>query len=177
MPALAVLSTGLVLSTGEASVPIYMQYGDLLGDVTEATHTNWIELTSVNWGVNRPVSNPAGSATARVVSAPRFSELVVVKDEDNVTIPLIQESLGGEPKLVKIDFVRTNQDRMEVYYSIQLTETLITGLSQGSGGDRPTESLTLNFTQISFHGTQMDADGSSTSPANYGWNVTNNAPA
>jgi len=154
-----------------------MQYGDLLGDVTEATHTNWIELTSVNWGVNRPVSNPAGSATARVVSAPRFSELVVVKDEDNVTIPLIQESLGGEPKLVKIDFVRTNQDRMEVYYSIQLTETLITGLSQGSGGDRPTESLTLNFTQISFHGTQMDADGSSTSPANYGWNVTNNAPA
>jgi len=158
-------------------VPIYMQYGDLLGDVTEATHTNWIELNSVNWGVNRPVSNPAGSATARVVSAPRFSELVVVKDEDNVTIPLIQESLGGEPKLVKIDFVRTNQDRMEVYYSIQLTETLITGLSQGSGGDRPTESLTLNFTQISFHGTQMDADGSSTSPANYGWNVTNNAPA
>jgi len=154
-----------------------MQYGDLLGDVTEATHTNWIELNSVNWGVNRPVSNPAGSATARVVSAPRFSELVVVKDEDNVTIPLIQESLGGEPKLVKIDFVRTNQDRMEVYYSIQLTETLITGLSQGSGGDRPTESLTLNFTQISFHGTQMDADGSSTSPANYGWNVTNNAPA
>lgn len=154
-----------------------MQYGDLLGDVTEATHTNWIELNSVNWGVNRPVSNPAGSATARVVSAPRFSELVVVKDEDNVTIPLIQELLGGEPKLVKIDFVRTNQDRMEVYYSIQLTETLITGLSQGSGGDRPTESLTLNFTQISFHGTQMDADGSSTSPANYGWNVTNNAPA
>lgn len=158
-------------------MPIYMQYGDLLGDVTEATHANWIELNSVNWGVNRPVSNPAGSATARVVAAPRFSELVVAKDEDNATIPLIQESLGGQPKLVKIDFVRTNQDRMEVYYSIQLTETVITGLSQGSGGDRPTESLTLNFTQISFHGTQMDADGSSTSPANYGWNVTSNAPA
>ncbi len=154
-----------------------MQYGDLPGDVTEATHTNWIELNSLNWGVNRPVTNPAGSATARVVAAPRFSELVVVKDEDNATIPLIQESLGGQPKLVKIDFVRTSQDQPEVYYSIQLTGTLITGLSQGSAGDRPTESLTLNFTQISFHGTQMDADGSSTSPANFGWSVTNNAPA
>ncbi len=154
-----------------------MQYGDLLGDVTEATHTNWIELSSVNWGVNRPVSNPAGSATARVVAAPQFNELVVVKDEDIATIPLIQESLTGGPKLVKIDFVRTDQDRMEVYYSIQLTEALITGLSQGSGGDRPTESLTLNFTQISFHGTQMDADGSRTSPAKYGWNVSTNAPA
>jgi type VI secretion system secreted protein Hcp len=158
-------------------VPIYMQYGDLRGDVTEADHTHWIELRAVNWGVNRPVSNPAGSATARVIAAPRFSELIVAKDEDIASIPLIQESLGGQPKLVKIEFVRTNQDRMEVYYSIQLTETVITGLSQGSGGDRPTESLTLNFTKISFHGTQMDADGSSTSPAKYGWNVTGNAPA
>ena len=156
---------------------IYMQYGDLRGDVTEATHTNWIELSSVNWGVNRPVSNPAGSATARVVAAPRFSELVVAKDEDIATIPLIQESLAGEPKLVKIDFVRTDQERVEVYYSIELTETVITGLSQGSVGERPTESLTLNFTRISFHGTQMDADGSSTSPATYGWNVSGNAPA
>ncbi|MBN9563728.1 MAG: type VI secretion system tube protein Hcp [Alphaproteobacteria bacterium] len=156
---------------------IYMQYGDVRGDVTESTHTNWIELNSVNWGINRPVSNPAGSATARVIAAPRFSELVVAKDEDIATIPLIQESLAGEPKLVKIDFVRTDQERVEVYYSIELTDAVITGLSQGSGGDRPTESLTLNFTKISFHGTQMDADGSSTSPATYGWNVSNNAPA
>lgn len=156
---------------------IYMQYGSVLGDVTEATHSNWIELTSMSWGVARPVSNPGSSAAGRVISAARVSELTVSKEEDVASIPLIQESLNGTPKPVKIDFVRTNQDQMEVYYSVRLTDVVITGFTQGSGGDRPIESLTLNFTGIAFQGTQMDSDGNAASPTSYGWSVTNNAPA
>jgi type VI secretion system secreted protein Hcp len=34
--------------------------------------------------------------------------------------------------------------------TITLTNTLISGWSQSGGSDRPTESLTLNFTKIQF---------------------------
>ena len=39
------------------------------------------------------------------------------------------------------------------------------------------ESVTLNFTQISFTGTQMDPDGTAVSPASYGWDINTNASA
>ena len=58
-------------------MPIYMQYGSVKGDVTESSHTSWIELVSVNWGVNRPVTNPTGSATARALASARVTELTI----------------------------------------------------------------------------------------------------
>jgi type VI secretion system secreted protein Hcp len=158
-------------------VAIYMKYGALLGDVGESGHANWIELTSVSWGLNRPVSNPAATSDARVVSAPRVTELVITKDEDVASIPLIQEALGGSPVAVQIDFVRTGGDKAEVYYTIMLTDALLTAFSQAGSGDRPAESLTLNFTAISVQGSQMAKDGSGESPSSYAWSLTNNAPA
>ena len=149
----------------------------MLGDGQESEHANWIQLLSVNWGLTRPVSNPAGSTAGRVLSAPRLAELTVTKDEDVATIPLIQEALVGTPRDVKIDFVRTGTGQQDVYYSISLKEALIIAFTQSSAGDRPVESLTLNFTQIAFEGSQMDAVGTVTSPSSYGWNVNSNAPA
>jgi type VI secretion system secreted protein Hcp len=156
---------------------IYLKFGSLLGDVQEAGHTNWIELLSVNWGLVRPVSNPAGSAAGRVLSAPRLAELSVCKHEDAGTIPLIQEALVGLACDAQIDFCRTGAGDASVYYSITMNGTLITAFTQSGTGERPQESLTFNFTKISFSGTQMDADGSSASPSSYSWDVSGNAPA
>jgi type VI secretion system secreted protein Hcp len=136
-----------------------------------------VELRGTNWSVARPVTNPAGSTSGRVLAAPRLTELVVTKDEDVASIPFIQEALVGDPKDVQIDFVRTGQDPMEVYLTIKLEQVMITGLSQLSSGDRPVESLTLNYAKASFEGTQMDSDGSGTSPSSYGWDLIQGAPA
>jgi len=153
-----------------------MQYGNILGDVTESSHTNWIELTSVQWGVSRAATNLSGSVAQRNLAAPRVTELVVSKPQDIASVPLIQESLSGMPKTVKIDFARTGQDQTDVYYSISLSETVITAFTQAAATDRPSETITLSFVQISFQGTQMDSDGSGTSPSNCGWNVAQNTP-
>ena len=158
-------------------MPIYMQYGSLKGDVQEASHPNWIELSATSWGVNRTVSSPSGAAAGRVLSAPRVTELVVSKGQDVATIPLVQEALQGAPTAVEIDFVRTGSEQMEVFFTISLKDAIITGFSQSSASDRPVENLTLNFTQVSVRGSQMDQDGSAASPSSYGWNVAANAPA
>ena len=154
---------------------IFLQFGSVLGDVQDAGHTNWIDLKTVTWSLSRPVTNPAGSTAGRVLSAPQLSELTITKDEDVASIPLIQAALEGSPVAAQIDFCTTGTGQLEVYYSIAMTNAIITGFAQAGSEGRPLESITLNFTQIAFTGTQMDADGILSSPASYGWNISTNA--
>jgi type VI secretion system secreted protein Hcp len=45
-----------------------------------------------------------------------------------------------------------------------LTNTLISGFSMSSGGDRPTESITLNFTKITYNNIGMGAANETGNP-------------
>jgi type VI secretion system secreted protein Hcp len=153
----------------------FLKFGSVLGDVEDAGHPNWINLHAVSWSLSRPVTNPAGSSGGRVLSAPQLSELTITKDEDIASIPLIQAALEGSPVAVQIDFCTTGTTQQQVYYSIALTNAVITAFGQTALDGRPLDSVTLNFTQIAFTGTQMDADGTAASPASYGWNISTNA--
>lgn len=156
---------------------IFLQFGSILGDVEDAGHTNWIDLKSVNWSLVRPVSNPAGSTAGQVLSAPQLSQLSITKDQDVASIPLIQAALQGSPVSAQIDFCSTGTGQQQIYYSIVLQSVVITAFSQAGTDGRPMENVALNFTQISFTGTQMDADGTAVSPASYGWDISKNQPA
>jgi type VI secretion system secreted protein Hcp len=131
-------------------MPIYLEYdgGAVKGDVTEEKHTNWVELSSFQWGVGRGISSPTGGSADRESSAPSVSEIVVTKASDIATIKLLNEALQGEGKDVKIDFCKTDKGNLEAYLQYTLTNTMISGYSLSSGGDRPTESLSLNFTKV-----------------------------
>jgi len=110
-----------------------------------------------------------------VLSAPQLSELTISKDEDIATIPLIQAALEGSPVAAQIDFCTTGAGPQDVYYSIAMTNAVITGLAQAGSDGRPVESVTFNFTAISFTGTQMNAAGTAASPASYAWDINANS--
>jgi type VI secretion system secreted protein Hcp len=154
---------------------IFLKFGSVLGDAQDAGHTNWIVIKAVSWGLTRPVTNPAGSTAGRVLSSPQVAELHITKDEDVASIPLIQASFEGSPVAAQIDFCTTGTGQQEVYYTIMLTSALITSFAQAGTDGRPLETLAINFTQISFTGTQMDADGTAASPSSYGWNISTNS--
>jgi type VI secretion system secreted protein Hcp len=151
-----------------------MKFGGVLGDAQDPGHTNWIQLKTVSWDLSRPVTNPAGSSAGRVLSAPQVAELHITKDEDVASIPLVQAAFEGSPVAAQIDFCATGTGQQTVYYTIVLTNAIITVFGQSAADGRPIESLAINFTQIAFTGTQMDADGTTTSPASYGWNISTN---
>lgn len=143
---------------------IYMNFDGIQGDVTETKHTNWIELHSFQWGVGRGISSPVGSSAERELTAPSISEVVVSKENDISTGKLMQEALSGHGKTVKIDFTRTYKDQQDIYLSLELTNTIISGYSHSSSADRPVESLSLNFTKVQFSTTQMKPDGTQGDP-------------
>lgn len=129
-------------------MPIYMKYGAVKGDATEEGHKDWIEIGSFQWGVGRAISTPTGGAKNRESSAPSISEITVTKGHDIATVPLVQELYQGHGKDCDIDFVATDKGKLRIYMSIKLTNTMVSGYSFNSGGDRPSESVSLNFTKI-----------------------------
>jgi type VI secretion system secreted protein Hcp len=144
---------------------IYMNYNSIPGDVTETGHPKWIELHSFQWGMGRAISTTVGSSAERESSAPSVSEITVTKENDVATGKLMQEAFAGDGQTVKIEFTRTAKDKQEVYLSLTLTNTIISGYSHSSGGsDRPIETLSLNFTKIQFSTTQMTSTGNDGQP-------------
>ena len=145
-------------------MPIYMKYNKVQGDATAEGHEKWIELHSFQWGVGRGISSPTGGSADRESSAPSVSEIVVTKNTDVASPKLLDESLQGEGQDVEIDFCKTDKGKLEVYLKYMLTNTMISGYSLSSGGDRPSESLSLNFTKIEFKNTGMGKAGETGSP-------------
>ncbi len=133
-------------------MPIYMKYDGIDGDVTATGHEKWIELSSVQFGVGRGIAAPtAGGAKDRDPGNPSVSEIVGTKQMDDSSADFFKESLKGKGKTVKIDFCFSSQEKgMVPYLTLTLTNTLISGYSLSTGGDRPSESLSLNFTKIEY---------------------------
>jgi type VI secretion system secreted protein Hcp len=158
-------------------MPIYMQITGIDGSVTAAGHEKWIELDSAQLGVNRHVTNPTGRGVNREASAPSVSEIVVTKALDCASTGLFKLSLWGEGKKVKIDFCKTDKDKVEPYLQIELENTLISSYScSGHGGGhgthgRPHESLSLNFTKITYNTVQMDPSNKTAKPDRAMWDL------
>lgn len=128
---------------------IYMKYADVKGSTTAAKHEKWITLESFQLGGGRSISTPVGSAENREASSLSVSEIVVTKQQDNASRALLQKSYTqtkGEE--VEIHLVTTSAGVDNTIFACVLTNTLISGFSTSSGGDRPMESLSLNFTKI-----------------------------
>ena len=122
------------------------------------------KLNSFQWGVGRGISSPTGGSADREASAPSISEIVVTKPTDAASTKLFDESLEGEGQDVQIDFCKTDKGQLEVYMTYTLSNTMISGFSTSSGGDRPSESLSLNFTKVEFKNTGMGSAGETGSP-------------
>ncbi len=119
-------------------MPIYMKYEGITGTGT-GKHNGWIVLESCQLGSSIRDGNSIGS-----------NEVFVTKLTDNASTLLFQESLKGQAKSkVTIDFV--DESGSVPYLSVELENVMISSYSVGgNGGDRPTESLSINFTKVTY---------------------------
>ncbi|MFI5380601.1 MAG: Hcp family type VI secretion system effector [Tepidisphaerales bacterium] len=135
--------------------PIYMNFGGITGDVTANGYIGDIQLLSFSWGVHN-ASN-----------APVLQDTMISKTLDKASPKLLEASLIGQPQDVTIFFVNSVNGKLNTYAEYVLTNVLVSGYSVSSSGDRPTESLSLNFTKVQF----MSFAGTTT-PVTTGWDVS-----
>ncbi len=139
---------------------IYMKFGDIKGRVTTDGFKDWIELTSFQLGVGRGVTSGAGGSQ-REGSNPSISEITVTKVFDVASPKLYQDSLAGVfDSKVEIKFTSTTKNKVDTFIAYELTKCGVSGYSLSSGGDNPSESLSLNFTKIMLSPSPLDDSGS-----------------
>ncbi len=121
------------------------------GGVKAKGYEGWIQLQSAQLGTNRNITTSTGRGTNREASAPTTQEIVITKLQDSVSTALVREAVNGMGKLIVIAFVKEDGT---TYMKIVLQNTLITSYNVsghgGVGDSRPTESLSINFTKITF---------------------------
>lgn len=128
---------------------IYMKYGSIKGAATTEGFKDWIELTSFQFGTGRGIASAARSPTSREHSEPSLSEITVTKLTDVSSPKLFTESVAGElNNAVTITFTTTTKNKVEPFLKYELENTGVSGYSVSSGGDMPSESISLNYTKI-----------------------------
>ena len=152
---------------------MYMKFGDKVkGAVTEDKHKEWIELSSFQWGVGRGIGSAMSGQASRESSIPSISEVVVTKLMDVSSPGLWTDAVAGLlDTTVKIAFTTTSAGSTTEFLTYELTNTGLSGYSLSSGGDMPNESLSLNFTKVSwtFIGTDPSVGGQ---PLTQGYDLT-----
>ncbi len=119
-------------------------------------YKDWIRADSVQLGVGRGISTIGGGGD-RETSAPSFSEITLTKATDLSSADLFMQATCGE-SLGKADLhiVNVRDKKVEPYLKIELHDAIISSYSASSGGDRPSESFSINFTKITYQYDKWD---------------------
>lgn len=120
------------------------------GDVKAKEYEGWVELQSAQVGRSRRIASATGRGSDREASAPAIQDIVVTKHNDSASTALFREALVGSGKLIVIVFVKGDET---AYLKFVLQDALIASYSLGGHGadpSRPVESLSLNFTKMTY---------------------------
>jgi type VI secretion system secreted protein Hcp len=128
---------------------IYLKLDPIKGSTTDSKFKDQIELTSFQWGAGLGVGSARGGD--RTTSEPSVSEITATKQLDKSSELLFKNLLMGET-LAKgtISFTAAIKGESVAYAVLDLEDVIISGFSQSSGGDFPTESISLNFAKFVY---------------------------
>jgi type VI secretion system secreted protein Hcp len=139
---------------------VFMKFGAKTGDVDTTQYKGWIMCHSFQFGSGRGIGTASASGGNRQGSHASVSEVTISKALDPASLHLWRDSLDGKlATTVDFAFTLADQDNSE-YLHVTLWDTGVSGWSMSSGGDRPSESISLNFAKIQLKDTSKKADGS-----------------
>jgi type VI secretion system secreted protein Hcp len=133
-----------------------LKLGQINGESEKEGYIKWIEINSLQFGTGRGISAASGGGS-RQPSDPSVSEVVFTKPMTIDSGELFFQSITGTAGMkAEVHLINTADKKNTPYLKILLHDALISGYSVSSGGDRPTESVSLNFTKIEMQYDQYD---------------------
>ena len=128
---------------------IFLQLSDITGDVTEKNHQGWIELSSVDFGIDRPVKQCVGRMSDRESRLPLFQDLSMTKPIDKSSLALFDSACTGKVIAeATIDFCHTSEP-LSTFAKYRLNDVIISEYKDSTLGDTmPLERIKLSYTKI-----------------------------
>ncbi len=177
----AVSSPGEATASGAALLPgaiasrAFIKIGDIEGESTDTGHEGEIDVLVWSWGVTlatagmvstgEATTDPAGTREEETTSTEsaevQRQEFKLTKHIDKASPKLYQALASGtitpETQLT-VRNEAEGQARTE-YLVIVMTNVMVTSVNAGGGGDRPTENVTLNYSEIKRTYIEQDSSG------------------
>lgn len=152
---------------------IVLKFGkEIKGDSTAAGFENHIQLSGVNFNTSRNIVLPKGTGT-REAAGLFISEIACSKEFDIASPELFMQSVSGDSlELGTLTYLQTdNQGNPQAYLVVLLKDPIVTNYAHSaSPGMRPSESFSLNFTEIKLQYTQYTGE-KATKASPKGWNL------
>jgi type VI protein secretion system component Hcp len=134
----------------------FLKIDDIKGDSVDGEHKDEIDVVQFSW---------AGICREGATSKPEFQPLVVLKETDRATVPLLRAAASGKHLDYAILTVRKAGDKPFEFLTLEFNDILITG-----GGDR----LTFTYGQIKVTETPQKDDGSAGPSIQFAWDILGN---
>jgi type VI secretion system secreted protein Hcp len=137
---LAIFSCALAATAFAASVDYFLKIPGIPGESTDSNHKDWIIIDSMS--VDKDVATPRDAASGMATGKRQHKPFVVTKPVDKAS-----------PQLAKMCAAGTVLKEVEVGgpgVRYKLKDVIISSIQPSSGGDRPMETLSLNFAKIEF---------------------------
>lgn len=158
---------------------IFLDLGDAIkGDSTIDGFKSKIEIMSFSHSVQMQVVNDV-SNSQRTSGKPYLGEFSISKYVDSTTPTLNQHCCAGtEIKKATITCTRNSGEAKGApmtFIKYILDNVYISSISvNGGGGDKPSESLSLNFSKIRWEKTTQASDGVKKGTSATSWNAETN---
>jgi type VI secretion system secreted protein Hcp len=123
------------------------------GTITVDGHQDWIAIDAMQMGVGRAI-HANGGGKDRDTSNPSFSEISLTKATDLASADLFMEAVCGKSLgKAEIHFIQTGgaENKQQVFLKLELEDAIVSSYSASSNGERPIETISINFTTISYH--------------------------
>lgn len=151
---------------------IIMDVKDVPGECQITGFEKKIELLSYNHGVSMQMTSDV-SNKERTSGKPQLGEFTVSKYVDVTTPTMNQNCCSAKPLgQVVITVGRNEAGSVMPLLVYTLDEVLVSSVSVGGGsGDKPTETLTLNYTKIKWDYTSQKSDSTKEGTASGVWDL------
>ena len=162
------------------AIDVYLQIDGIKGESQDDKHKDWIECTTVAWGVSQPRSATASTGGGHTAERCEHQEIALTKLADLASPILLQTCSAGKtiPK-AKLEFMRADgQGERIKYFEIELENVLIGGISPSvAEGSIIQEAVGLKFSKIKWKYTQQKVTGGSGGNTSGGWDLAANKVA
>ena len=168
----AVLAAAALLMPSNLPAAIFAKYDGVDGESRDRDHPKWIDVLSVEWGMDRPGSSAASRRRGDVV----VRDFFLVVEYDKASPKLAEKCLKGAviPKL-EIELTANYGGTRATYLKYELKNVMITSFQvNASGNDEagpPTVVVGSNFEEIKVTYTEFDDTGKPLGNVEYEWKV------
>lgn len=144
------------------------------GQSTVDGFKDWINVDSMQLGVGRHIALQSGGSAKRESSSPSVSEVTFSRSSDMASPELFFQACGGVSLgTCTVHILQVVENKPQVFVTILLEESMISSYSLSSGGDNPTDAVSVNFTKISYQYDTFDGKKVTTGTAKK-WDLSQN---